>query len=87
MATVYKRTRTKAIPKGAEIVSQRGKRLAVWIDGKTGRKRKAPLNDAGDKIITESAHYLISYYDSNGQRVEVNSGTSSFVLTLSWYAM
>ena len=75
MATVYKRTRTKAIPDGAEIVTQRGKRLAVWPDGKTGRKRKAPLNEAGDKIIVESEHYLIQYYDENGQRVEVNSKT------------
>jgi len=75
MATVYKRTRKKAIPRGAELVTRKGKRVATWTDGKTGRKRKAPLNDAGDKIVVESDTYLISYYDENGRRVEVNSGT------------
>ncbi len=75
MATVFKRTRTKNIPKDAEIVTQRGKRLAVWTDRKTGRKRKAPLNEAGDKIVVQSEHYLIQYYDETGERREVNSRT------------
>ena len=75
MATVYKRTRTKPIPAGAEIVTQRGKRLAVWTDGKTGRKRKAPLNEDSDKILLEAGHYLIQYYDHNSARIEVNSKT------------
>jgi hypothetical protein len=76
MASIYKRTRLKPIPAGAEIVERGDKRWVRWIDRKTQRKRKAPLSDDGNKIVVEYPHYVISYFDENGQRVELSSGTS-----------
>lgn len=76
MASTYRRTRSYPIPKGAEIVTDRkGQRFAKWVDRKTRRTRKAPLNADGDKVMVESGNYLIAYFDADGQRRQVNSGT------------
>jgi integrase len=75
MASVYKRTRQRPIPQGAELSTRDGKRYATWIDAKTGRKRRAPLNDAGDKLVIESGNYLIAYDTAGGERKIVNSKT------------
>ena len=77
MASIYRRTRSYPIPAGAEILTDRkGQRFAKWTDGKTGRTRKEPLNEAGDAVTVESGSYLIAYVDASGKRVEINSGTS-----------
>lgn len=66
MATIYKRTRKSPIPKGAEIVTRRGQRFAVWNRGK--RQRRAPLTSDGNAILVESPGYRIEYFDHNGKR-------------------
>ena len=77
MASIYRRTRSYPIPSGAEIVTDRkGQRFAKWVDNKTGRTRKAPLNAAGDAVMVESGSYLIAYFDAGGKRQEVNSKTT-----------
>jgi len=76
MASIFRRTRSRPIPDGAELVTNRsGQRFAKWTDKKTGRARKEPLNDAGDRVVIEAGSYLIAYVDASGKRVEVNSET------------
>src|SRR5262249_21142664 len=75
MATVYKRTRLKPVPAGAEFIVRNGKRWARWTDPKTGLKKRAPLNAAGDKIEVELGNYCISYFDHNGRRVVESAKT------------
>jgi integrase len=76
MASVFKRKRNHPIPGGAQIVASRGKRYAKWTDGR-GRSRRAPLNDAGDRIIIESQKWIIVYSTASGERRTV-TGASDY---------
>ena len=76
MASIYRRTRLKPIPAGAEIIERKGERVARWTDQRTGLRRRAPLNAAGNRIVVESPLYTVAYFDQNGERREVSSGTS-----------
>ena len=73
MATVFKRREYRAIPEGAEIITYRGKRCAKWTNAKTGRAQRAPLNEAGDKIILEAQFYTIQHFDHEGKRKKVST--------------
>lgn len=73
MATVYKRTRKKRIPQGAEIVEARGKRYAVWTS-RGGRKRRAPLTADGRAVEIEDANYTVSWWTWNGKRRKLSGG-------------
>ena len=66
MATVFKRTYTAALPSGAEIVTRKGERFAVWTAD--GRRHRAPLTPDGTRIILERAGYTIQYFDHAGKR-------------------
>ena len=68
MATVYKRTRCKPIPAGAEIIYVKGKRFAVWFCRKTKRKVRAALDETGTKVLTDENYYQIAYIDHTGER-------------------
>jgi hypothetical protein len=70
MASIYRRTRSYPIPEGATIA----KGQVRWTDQK-GRKRKGLLNEAGDRVLVPSGNYVIAYFDHEGRRVELNSGT------------
>jgi hypothetical protein len=72
MGSIYKRKNKRAIPNGAEISEFRGKPVAEWI-GKDKRKHRAPLTEDGQKIVTDSANWYITYSDENGVRVVENS--------------
>ena len=61
MATIYKRTRRKPIPKGAEIVESRGKRFAIWTSRR--RRRKALLADDGQSVLMEDANYTVEWFN------------------------
>ncbi len=67
MATVFKRTRSKPIPAGAEIVDLKGKPHASWICRKSKRKVRAPLDASGKRIQVEDPYYTIEWTDHNGQ--------------------
>jgi integrase len=73
MATVYKRTRRKPIPKGAETVERKGRRYAVWTS--RGRQHRAPLSDDGAAVLIEADEYTVEYFDHTGKRRRVGSGT------------
>ena len=67
MGTVYKETFTKPLPAGARIIVRKGRRLAVWKDGKS-KTRTAPLTAAGDRTAMESGTYTAKYRDGSGIR-------------------
>ena len=72
MASVYKRTRRKRIPDGAELVTYRGKPCATWQDGR-GRKQRAPLSEDGRAIIVEAEHYTIELFNHEGRRKRIGT--------------
>src|SRR5262245_39139504 len=72
MGTVFKKTFTKPLPDGAEIVDRDGERYARWKDRK-GKTRKALVTvptkgvHAGqDRIVLESPFYVAQYRDGGG---------------------
>jgi len=73
MATVYKRTRRKPIPEEAEIVDRKGRQYAVWTS--RGRQHRAPVSDDGLAVLIEADEYTIEYFDHNGTRRRIASGT------------
>ena len=73
MASVYKRSRKKPIPRGAKILESRGKRYAVWTS-RGGRKRKAPLTDDGQAVEIQDADYSVSWWSWNGKRKRLSGG-------------
>src|SRR5262245_16846934 len=72
MGSIFKKTVTKPLPAGAEIIVRKGERLARWRD-KRGKVRTAPLTtgqDGSDRIIIETRTYYARYRDGNGRVVE-----------------
>ena len=74
MATVFKRRDARPIPKGAEIITYRGKPYARWTNRKTGKTQRAPLNKAQNRIIQEAESYTAQYFDENGKRQKTPTG-------------
>jgi integrase len=70
MAGVFKRTKKKPLPSGAEIKQRKGVLVAEWRDA-SGKLRTAPLSKDRTGIRVESSTYTVQYYDENGhpQRV------------------
>ncbi len=76
MGTVYKKTATKPIPKGAELFAKNGKRFARWKPS-TGKARTAPVttgNDGTDRIVVTVGTYLAKFRDGSGLVCEVSTG-------------
>ncbi len=73
MATVFKRTRRKPVPQGAEIIESRGNRHAVWTS-RGGRKRKAPLADEGQSVLVRDENYTVSWWSWDGKRKKLCGG-------------
>ena len=72
MATVFKKTFTKPLPDGAEVLTRKGERFARWKDGK-GKTRTAKVavpekgRHAGTpRIIMEAGTYTAKYRDGQG---------------------
>jgi integrase len=72
MGSVFKKTTTRPVPRGAEVVERQGLRFARWRV--RGKPRTAPLTtgaDGADRIVTESRTYFAKYRDGAGAvRVE-----------------
>jgi hypothetical protein len=76
MGTVYRKTFTKPLPAGAEVVERGGVRLARWRDG-AGKPRTARLTagrDGAPRILVESGTYVAKYRDGSGIVVEEPTG-------------
>ena len=76
MGTVFKKTVTRPLPAGAELIERKGQRFAVWKDAK-GKKRTAPLTvgaDGANRIATEAGTYTAKYRDGSGIVREVATG-------------
>src|SRR5271157_5941954 len=76
MGSLFKKTVTRPLPPGAEIITRQGERLARWRDGK-GKMRTAPVTtgqNGVDRIRDEWGTYVGRYRDGNGLVVEVSTG-------------
>jgi integrase len=76
MGAVFKKSVTKAVPRGAEIITRQGQRYARWKD-RRGKTRTAPLTtgqDGSDRIVIESSRYIAKYRDASGVVREVPTG-------------
>lgn len=75
MGTIFKKTVTRPLPAGAEIVTRQGARIARWkVRGKT---RTAPIitgQDGTDRIRVESSTFIAKYRDGSNLVVEVPTG-------------
>ena len=68
MATIFKKTSSKPLPEGAEILARKGERVARWRDSR-GLVRTAPLSADGSKILIARPAWYIVYQDATGRRV------------------
>ena len=75
MASVFKKTVTRKLPAGAEIVTRKGEQIARWrVRGKV-RTAAISAGDNGElRIRTESATYTAKYRDGSGVIREVATG-------------
>jgi integrase len=74
VATIFKPTYKRPLPKGAKIVTRKGQQLARWKDG-AGRTRSAPLSEDGKSIVLEYRHHYIEYFGPDGRRIRVKGYT------------
>ncbi len=75
MGTVFRKSFTKPLPAGGEIITRKGQRLARWIDSKR-RKRIAPVSagvgsDGALRVTIASKTYTAKYRDGSGVVREV----------------
>src|SRR5262249_43381379 len=76
MGSLFKKTVTRPLPAGAEIITRQGVKLARWRHSKC-KVRTAPVTtgqNGADRIRDESATYVARYRDGNGLVVEVSTG-------------
>ncbi len=76
MATVYRKTFTKPLPKGAELFTRKGEQFARWKDkcGRTRTERVTTGRDGTPRIIAEAATFTAKYRDGQGHVVELPTG-------------
>lgn len=76
MGTVFKKTATKPLPVGANIVATDAKRFAEWTDRK-GKHRRNPVTigkNGEDRIVVEAGTYTAKYRDGSGIVREIATG-------------
>jgi len=75
MGSVYRKSVTRPLPPGAEIITRQGVRLARWKVG--GKARTAPVitgQDGTARIRVESSTFIAKYRDGDHLIVEVPTG-------------
>ena len=72
MASVFKQTRKKPIPKGATTVDRRGKRIVEWDS--RGRNRRAEVTPDGKAMLVVDPNYTVMWFDWTGKRCKVSGG-------------
>src|SRR3954452_13325172 len=76
MGSIFKKTVTRPLPSGAEIIICQGVRLVRWRGG-IGKVKTAPLTtgrDGTERIRDESSTYFARHRDGNGIVVETPTG-------------
>ena len=76
MGTVYRKSITRPLPLGAEIIIRKGESLARWRNAK-GKTRTAPVTtgqDGTERIRVESGTFIAKYRDGSGIVVETPTG-------------
>src|SRR5262249_8702882 len=76
MGTVFRKTFTKPIPKGADISERKGRRTARWRD-RRGRLRMELVTvgkDGTDRLLIQTGPYYAKYRDGQGNVCEVATG-------------
>lgn len=76
MGAIFKKTATKPLPAGAEIVVRQGQRLARWRN-RRGRMQTAPVTtgvDGSVRIVLEAATFTAKFRDGSGRVVEKATG-------------
>jgi integrase len=73
MGRVYKRTVSRPLPAGAKVIVRKGCRLAEWTDAR-GKRKTAPLTDAGDRILQVVGTYTAEYRDGAGALIRTSTG-------------
>ena len=76
MGSVYKKTATKPLPKGAELFTKAGQQFARWKPAK-GKTRTAPVTtgkDGTDRIVITVGTYIAKFRDGSGYVCEVSTG-------------
>ena len=76
MGTVYKKTVTRPLPKGAELFTKNGQSFARWKPAK-GKTRTAKVTTGADgstRILDESGTYIAKFRDGSGYVCEVSTG-------------
>ncbi|MBX6314026.1 MAG: site-specific integrase [Isosphaeraceae bacterium] len=76
MGSLFRKSYTKPLPAGAEIIVRQGARLAQWRDPR-GRRRTAPVTrgrDGTERIRVESSNFYVRYRDGHGLIVEAPTG-------------
>ena len=76
MGTVFRKTRTRPLPVGAELFTRSGQRFARWKPAK-GRTRTAPVTTSEDgllRIQTEAATFTAKFRNGQGLVREISTG-------------
>ena len=76
MGTVYKKTVTRPLPKGAELFTKNGQPFARWKPAK-GKTRTAKVTTGADgstRILDEAGTYIAKFRDGSGYVREVSTG-------------
>ncbi len=76
MGTVFRKTRTRPIPAGAELFTRAGQQLARWkpAKGKTRTAKVTTGEDGSLRIQTEAATYTAKFRNGQGVIREVSTG-------------
>jgi integrase len=76
VGTVFRKTFTKPLPAGAEIIVRKGERFARWKDHK-GKQRTAAVTvgkDGSERVILETPYFVAKYRDGANRVREVATG-------------
>ena len=70
---LFKRTRKRPTPPGAEIIEKRGKTLARWTSGH-GNRQEAPVTPDGQHVMLEAEFFTARYRAADGRLVQICTG-------------
>lgn len=76
MGTVFKKSVTRPLPKGAELFTKAGEQYARWKPAK-GKSRTAKVTTGKDgslRILDEAGTYIAKFRDGTGYVCEVSTG-------------